>query len=233
MHHSLLPLTPQFRALRAQWDAPLPPAPARETEVEYTIGLDLGKSQDYSAECVIERAAPPEGEVTYAVRHLRRWPLGTSYTTVAEDVANLAYRPELKLPRIAADATGVGTAVMEMIADALRAKASNRRAQLCPVLIGAGHAVNRTPDGSWRVAKVELVSVLRALLPSRRLKIASEIPESEILVAELRAFSVKVTQAGNEKYEALRERDHDDMVLAVAMALWLAENAPRGRFQIY
>ena len=61
----------------------------------------------------------------------------------------------------------------------------------------------------------------------------AELPEAEILVAELKAFSVKITQAGNETFESWRERDHDDMVLAVAMALWLAERAPRGRLEIY
>src|SRR5580700_2042638 len=118
------PLSPQFRAFRAQREmaAYRIPDPPAETSVEFTVGLDLGKSQDYSALCVIERTAPPGGAATYSVRHLRRWPLGTSYTKVAEDVADLAYRPELKLPRLAADATGMGMAVMEMIAQELRTK---------------------------------------------------------------------------------------------------------------
>ena len=148
-------------------------------------------------------------------------------------MAELAYRPELNLPRIAADMTGVGTAVVEMIGQALGAKAGDgRRAELCPVLIRGGHAVTRGDDLTWHVAKVQLVSVLQALLSSRRLKIASGLADAEVLVAELKAFSVKITLAGNETFEAWRERDHDDLVLAVAMALWLAENAPRGRFEI-
>ena len=52
-------------------------------------------------------------------------------------------------------------------------------------------------------------------------------------MAELLTFSTKMSAAGNEKYEALRERDHDDMVLAVAMALWRAEKSPRGRLEIW
>ncbi len=148
-------------------------------------------------------------------------------------MAALAYRPELNLPRVAADATGVGTAVMEMVGQALRARAGDgRQAMLCPILIGGGHAVSHAPDGSWRVAKVQLVSVLQALLSGRRLKIATGLPDAAVLVAELKAFSVKITPAGNEAFEAWRERDHDDLVLAVALALWLAENALRGRLDI-
>ena len=45
------PLSPRFRALRAQWatDALRPPAPPAEPSVEYTIGLDLGQAKDYLA----------------------------------------------------------------------------------------------------------------------------------------------------------------------------------------
>ncbi len=42
--------------------------------------------------------------------------------------------------------------------------------------------------------------------------------------SELLAFHVKVKVAANETFEAWRERDHDDLVLAVAMAAWLAEH---------
>jgi hypothetical protein len=120
------PLSPRFQALQAQWnlDAPVI-VETPKTEIEYTIGLDLGQLQDFSALCVVERTAPPDGEATYAVRHLHRWPLGTAYTQIAADVADTAYRPALGLPRIAADATGVGQAVMEIVGSALRDKAGD------------------------------------------------------------------------------------------------------------
>jgi hypothetical protein len=228
------PLTPQFRAFLAQRELQTvtPPDPPAKTTIEFTIGLDLGKSRDYSVLCVIQRTAPPVGEATYAVRHLHRWPLGTPYAKVANEVAELAYRPALGFPRIAADVTGVGQAVMEMIRAALRAKAGGGRpVQLCPVVIAGGHAVRMDTERTWHVAKGQLVSVLQALLSSRRLQIAKELPETKALVAELKAFSAKITTSGNEKYEALQERLHDDMVLALAMALWLADKA-RGRFEI-
>jgi hypothetical protein len=38
---------------------------------------------------------------------------------------------------------------------------------------------------------------------------------------------VKVSAAGNEAFTGWRERDHDDLVLAVALACWLAEGAWR------
>jgi hypothetical protein len=150
----------------------------------------------------------------YAVRHLRRWPLGTPYTQIVADVSRLVQTPPLKNQLLVVDQTGVGRAVVEMFQPA------DYCARLRPVLITAGHAV--TWEGSWHVPKKELVSVLQVLLQSRRLKIAP-LPEREILARELLAFRVKVTVSANETFEAWRERDHDDLVLAVALAAWLAE----------
>jgi hypothetical protein len=42
-------------------------------------------------------------------------------------------------------------------------------------------------------------------------------------VQELLAFRVKVAASANETFEAWRERDHDDLVLAVAVAAWTGE----------
>jgi hypothetical protein len=121
-------------------------------------------------------------------------------------------------PRLVVDQTGVGAAVVEMV------RAASLPATLTPVLVTAGSGAACTENG-WNVAKKELVSVLQVLLQTRRLKIAA-VPDREILVRELDAFRVKVTAAANETYESWRERDHDDMVLALAFAAWAGEQFP-------
>jgi hypothetical protein len=63
-------------------------------------------------------------------------------------------------------------------------------------------------------------------LQNRRLQIAEGLPLTSVLADELAAFRVKITLAGNETFEAWRERDHDDLVLAVAMALYLGSFPP-------
>ena len=40
---------------------------------------------------------------------------------------------------------------------------------------------------------------------------------------ELGTFTVRITEAGNESFEACHEKDHDDLVLAVALACWATE----------
>ena len=93
-----------------------------------------------------------------------------------------------------------------------------------PITITAGHGVQ--PDGAgWHVPKKDLVSVLQVLLQARRLQVARSLPMSSVLLKELENFRVKITPAANETFEAWRERDHDDMVLSVALAAWVGEQA--------
>ncbi len=40
---------------------------------------------------------------------------------------------------------------------------------------------------------------------------------------EFNLFKVKITANANETFESWREKDHDDMVLAAAMAIWVGE----------
>ena len=53
--------------------------------------------------------------------------------------------------------------------------------------------------------------------------VSEELPLCKVLQKEMQAFSVKITTAGNESFEAWREKDHDDIVLAVALGVWLGE----------
>ena len=53
------------------------------------------------------------------------------------------------------------------------------------------------------------------------------MPESAMLVRELAAFQLKVSAAAKEELDAWREGAHDDLVLAVAVAAWLGEQAMR------
>lgn len=189
---------------------------------DYVLGLDLGKRRDPSALVINERTlrhVPGRGLVKHhAIRFLRRWPLGTDYLSIARDLVKMVSKPPLQGSLIAADETGVGLPVLEVV------RAEKPDAVLKPILITGGHAVT-FENGSWHVAKEILVSTVVALLQSRRLRFAA-VPERETLIKELVAFRVKYTDAANETYESLRERDHDDLVLATCLACWLGEREP-------
>jgi hypothetical protein len=189
---------------------------------DFVLGLDLGQSSDYTALAVAQRTwrprpgQPNEREAHYAIRHLKRWPLKTPYPAIVADLAALVRTPPLFEPVLAVDQTGVGQAVVDMI------RQNAVAAELRPVLITAGQKIEQDEAGVWHCPKRELVSTLHVLLQNRRLTVAA-LPERELLVKELLAFRVKITAAANETFEAWRERDHDDLVLAGALACWVGE----------
>jgi len=72
-----------------------------------------------------------------------------------------------------------------------------------------------------------LVSRLQALLHEGRLKIQKELSEAETLVRELQDFRVEFTAAGHLTFNA-RSGRHDDLVLALAIAVWHAHGGMAG-----
>jgi len=80
----------------------------------------------------------------------------------------------------------------------------------------------------WKVPKKVLADTVQALLGTERLKVSPDLKHYKTLTRELQSFVVKTNLAtGNESFEAWRERDHDDMVLAVALAAWFGEQGQR------
>lgn len=179
-------------------------------------GLDLGQQSDYSALVVVEqsrRMDPDEGPYNaYDVRHIHRWNLGTSYPDIVKDVYNLFEMGELSQSTLVIDATGVGRPVVDMVRD------SKPRANVQAYSITCG-----SKEGDHTVPKIDLVGAVQSLLQNRRLRFSDALPLTPILVAELENFRVKVTADRNETFAAGREADHDDLVLALAMALWFGE----------
>jgi phage FluMu gp28-like protein len=185
--------------------------------VRFYVGLDLGQKSDFTAIVVTEKV-PPEGSDDYElhVRHLERF-RDVLYPDVAERVSRLMDAPELKgKAALAVDATGVGAAVVDML----------RRAGLIfdAVTITGGDTETQSGYDSYRVPKRDLVGNLQVLLQSGRLKIARSLEHAKTLRAELLNFRVKINVATvHDSYEAWREGNHDDLVLAAALAAWKAQ----------
>jgi hypothetical protein len=90
------------------------------------------------------------------------------------------------------------------------------------VVITCGQKVSKGEDGSLHIAKLPLISNLQILLQTRVLKIDSRLPEAAVLAKELSNYKVKVTASLNETFNADRDSDHDDLVIALALACWKA-----------
>lgn len=192
----------------------------------YTIGLDLGQSQDFSALAVVEHvwSLPPgvsdesrfRSDVhhhhEFHVRALRRWPLGTSYVSVTDDVCQTMRSPEFRdCATLLYDATGVGRAVGDLMDEKFR---DHRLRSPQPVTITAP-------------IKENLVSTILVALQRGRLKMAAGIPLGEELLDELQLFQQKIRQSGATSYEFNRKGEgHGDLASALMVALRWGEWLP-------
>jgi hypothetical protein len=188
--------------------------------VRFYVGLDLGQQSDYTAVAITEKV-PPSGtdDPELHVRWLERF-RDVLYPDVAERVGRLMDAPQLRgEAALAVDATGVGAAVVDML----------RKSGLTfdAVTITGGDTESHGATYShWRVPKRDLIGGLQVLLQSGRLRVASQLEHAETLKRELLNFRVKVNvSTGHDSYEAWREGDHDDLVLATALAAWKAQKA--------
>ncbi len=206
----------------------------------FLAGLDLGQAADYSAIVIAERCpgtpaeaartawlanggmqtipAKPAGPARYDVRYIHRWKLGTPYPAIVQDVGQMLTHPSMgKDVRLIVDGTGVGRAVVDLF------RGGRQHYHTEAVMITAGDEARY--EGSWHyVPKRELVGTVQVLLQTGRLRFAEALEETALLTSELQNFQVRTTAAANEVFNA-REGQHDDLVLALALALWYGENA--------
>src|SRR5215469_1475735 len=158
----------------------------------------------------------------FQVGHLERMPLGTPYPGIVAHVGRLLG----KLPartELVIDITGVGKPVFEMFT----------YSGISPlgVFITAGTAETRD-FAICGVPKLTLVSRLQALLHQGRLKIQRELAEAETLVRELQDFRMDFTAAGHLTFNA-RSGKRDDLVLALAIAVWRAHGGGMASYGLF
>ena len=185
-------------------------------EERFVLSADLGQSTDPTAVCVIQhtRRTPEGGKATdtFDVRHLQRLPLGLSYVDQVEEVARLLGRPPLAVDTpLVIDETGVGRAVGDLF----------DRVGLQPVKVSITAGDLQTDHGQrrWSVPKGLLISGLDARLHTGELRFAADLTEAGAMREELRDFRRQVSAVGRFLYAA-RISKHDDLVLAVSLALW-------------
>ncbi len=198
----------------------------------YVMGVDLGQSQDPTAIVVMQATRTPltswsvnprtrstrqDVARRFDVVHAERLPLGTTYPDVVEYVAQLLLKPPLRAGcDLVLDESGVGRAVGDMFDGG----------GLRPIRVGitAGTDAMKIEGHArrWSVAKALLISGVDAALHAGELRFAAELREAHALAEELRDFRRHLTAAGRATYQARTGR-HDDLVLAVACALWWAK----------
>src|SRR6266404_5178551 len=204
--------------------------PARAVN-RWILAADLGQANDPTAICVMNHLVVPGEEWVpnkknetwrqartehFRVYHLERLPLNLAYPVQVARIAAILARPPLNAGcEFAIDETGVGKAV----GDIFDAAGLNPRR----VTITGGLEPTQHGGIHWHVPKGALITNLEARMHTGELKIADTITDGAALRDELRDFQRKVSEAGRMTFNA-RNGAHDDLVLAVAIALWIATN---------
>ena len=199
----------------------------------YYVGLDLGQSQDYTALAVVQKVPthdPQTGKhgTELHLKHLERYPLKTPYTDIADGVKSLLTGPPFTVPvlengrvarpitELVVDKTGVGVAVTDLLKE-------RRLSYIAVTITGLGQKANRTGTREYSVPKQDLVSALEVPFHKGNLKVPSGLEGWPKLREELLSFRRKQnTRTAHISYEHWRESDHDDLVLAAALACWKA-----------
>lgn len=178
------------------------------------IGVDIGQITDPTAITILQR----HDRHTLRCIWAERIPLGTPYHEIITRAAKHKEKvvaAGLGKPVIAWDQTGVGRPVVE------QAKERIRGVQHIGITITGGAAPSF--KGGWKIPKRVLITNLQILLQTGTLKYAHDIPNVELdaLVDELKEYHVEITAKAHETYGPWREGDHDDLVLALAIAAYV------------
>jgi hypothetical protein len=204
--------------------------PNRRIGEHYVIGVDLGVAMQPTAIAVVKQEVVDmirRGREVRAMQlvHLERLPLDASYAAAIEAVKKIleevkdkeqdSWRGEPRTD-VVVDITGTGRAVGDLM----------EKAGLKPIFVTmtGGNAESRPSYNDRRLAKSFLIGNLLTLFqnPAIRFKVSRALPLAKKLEDELQRFSLKPVTLNSNDPEAWRENPDDDLVFALALATWWA-----------
>jgi hypothetical protein len=185
----------------------------------FYIGLDLGQRQDHSAVAIVEKpdarlAWMTPGRKMLMVRRVERLALGTPYPLVVARVRQIVHA--IGDCTLVVDGTGVGAPVVEML------RVARLGCGVTAVTITGGEKASGS-GLAWSVPKRDLIAGVQLALEKGELRIARHMKETGALVRELIDVRVMAGRGtGKVRIGAEGSGQHDDLVIALALACWRA-----------
>ena len=189
----------------------------------FYIGVDLGQKQDHTAIAIVEKEVMrPPGRLL--VRRVERVALGTPYPRVVEHIREIARGAAFAGQcAVVVDATGVGAPVVDML------RAAGLGCEITAVTITGGDRESRIGTMRVSVPKRDLIAGVQLALEKGELRIARRMKDAGALVREL--IDVRITAGmgmGSVRIGAEGRGEHDDLVIALALACWRARRRENG-----
>ncbi len=190
----------------------------------FFLGMDLGQQRDHTAIVVVERLGQSK---LLVVRWVERIALGTPYVRVVERLKEIVRSGEFfGRVRVAVDGGSMGSPVMEMIGLA------GLGCDVAAVVSTAGSKAKSgglRGIGSWyTVPKKDLLGEVLVRLEKRELRFAKDLPELGNLLKELKDMQMTVSAKDSVRMGADGSGQHDDLVIALALACWRASGGEFG-----
>ncbi len=196
-------------------------------DMDFCLSQDLGRMGDYHGQILTETRIKVRGRTEMA----RSWDDEAHQDVIYPEIVvkwinrnQLTYDKliddtilRLQKPQIfencwhIVDATGVGLPTIDYM----------RRQGLNPLGIWISSGASPKPtDYGYSVPKLELINALQLALTSGMVKFAKGLDADMVkqLLHEFQTFKDK--RAEGKGLEAWREKDHDDLVLSLAMNVW-------------
>lgn len=188
----------------------------------FIISLDPAQLRDWSALCAVDMQYQAEKKrFGYDLVAMNR-KQGLPYDQIVDWVAKTLKRPEFnreRPPEFVLDATGVGVAVRDMMAaKGIRPKA---------VTITVGEAYSRV-GSQIHIGKARLIGTFLGAFDAGKVRVNPNMPIWPALEREMLSFRAEMSAQGRAKFEA-EQGEHDDMLFALAMAVWYGEEVLRGK----
>jgi len=188
----------------------------------YYVGLDLGQRRDHTALAVVEKAiryssSVGSGASILHLRYVERVSLGTSYPAVVARVREVVTDAELAGQCcLAVDATALGAPVVQML------RAARLGCEIAAVTMTGGEKESQRGN-DFNVPKRDLVAGVQVLLEQGGLRIARTLEGARSLIEELVNVRTTVRVNGRVRLGADGCGEHDDLVIALALACWRAK----------
>jgi hypothetical protein len=187
----------------------------------YILALDPAQLRDWSALAAVDmrysRAGKRFGYDLVAMNRKQGLPYDQIVEWVVKTLKNTAFNQKAP-PEFLLDATGVGVAVRDMLAA--------KGVRLKAVTITSGESIARQGP-IIRVGKARLIGKFLGAFDSGKVHVNPNMRIWPAVEKEMLSFRAEMSSQGRVKMEA-GQGENDDMLFALALAVWYGEEILRG-----
>ena len=197
------------------------------------LGVDLGKTMDYTSFAIIEMEYVPKlSDYYYHLIGLDRIK-GVEYPKVVDTIQQAVIRLETPVNRIGRtvrytggialcmDASGLGAPIKDYLNKSGIFKIGGRK--MYPVVFTGGESAHYDKlTHNYNISKAKIIGNFLSLMQHKRFNYAPNMKALPLLEQEIATFKYHLTPSGHAGFDA-QSGSHDDLISAVCIPLIIGE----------